>query len=703
MHHISVPWICHIWRDFSDKNRENSIIDLEKVLEKGHFIHINFNNIERSLFIKFWRLSLYDIYQDESLYDLENKKLEKELTAQDLSSRKKKSMLQKKENLQNAMEEHGKIILENSKHLLPFYEKWIANDNEENILEFIQCCIVPRVIFSPSDAIFATHFIFYGFNIDYILRLLDCFMKSNILNTLLFSATISEAGNLGIFIETFLLTLEKKRQADELSDIQKRNLYNINTSMIDQIIDLLQEKNYMSIRNGIEFMKHVSNVFPVIDAQVELLIAALEHNLTSEEREDIKLPINALIGHLKARLRKQHIPLIEFCKLNEEEEKVKEEHDAEQVEIDEYVRIIENEKKQTELRRKLELNKKNREFGAERNKPDTEGTNHENDVDDIYQEGEKDSRPRELNWSLGRVFRSMSEMIYHLKMNNIKEVTNTIKDDKMSNTVANCMGSTMPTDEFRNIVYSTVKDFYKSLIRYDNNPEFVSRLAEIREACNLLSQKPSETIADMYAEDSERATPNISRYNATAPLVKSAASRTKIASKPSNDLYGTTRNDSKSVGRDETRFNRSGDRYKKIDKVSHGSKQHPYQSRQQLNGPDRQQGYNRNNNTDNNVRNVKRELPTGPEGSTTNKKPRNDTGNFKKNARYTPKSQDEQLYQKDSRNNNANNDDRGRYKSSFNKSKSSTNVTKKFGSAPPKPHLPQGPRNQSSSGSRYQK
>ncbi|SMN18382.1 similar to Saccharomyces cerevisiae YNL139C THO2 Subunit of the THO complex [Maudiozyma saulgeensis] len=706
IHHISVSWICHIWRDVYDKKGQINNTDLEGLLTNVNISHTEFHKIERSLFVKFWRFSLYDIYMDESLYYSEIEKMERKLTAQDLSTRKKKSLQQKKESLLSSLEVQKERIKNIHEYLHPLYGKWTENSDKDSLMSFLQYCIIPRAIFSPSDAIFTTHFIFYGFEVEYILKLLSSFMESNILNTLLFSATISEAGNLGIFFETFLLTLEEKRKANILSAIQKRDLYDCHTSMMDQIVDLLQEKNYMSIRNGIEFMKHVSNVFPVIDEQVGLLISALEYNLTSEEREDIKLPTNALIGHLKARLRKEQLPLNKFCELNEEEMKLKEEQDSEKAEIDNYLRALENEKKEANIRRKLETNKKKREAGIDSSNPDNQDINTENDLDDIYREETRDSRPREVNWPLGKVFRSMSETIYHLKMNNIKDVINTIKDEKLSSTITRCMESAMPEDEFRDTVYNTIKDFYKSLIRYENNPDFVDRLTEVREACNLLSQKQPETIADMYAEDSERTTPSASRYNNTGLVAKSSVLRPNVASKPSRDSYTTNRNDTKPTGRDDARFNRSGDRYKKIEKAHSNSKQNVYQNRQHSTGPERQQSYNRNSNTESSSRGVKRELPTGPEGSSTNKKPRNDTGNFKKNARYAPKSQEEQFYQKDSRNSSSNNNERMRYKGSFNKTKSnnsSTNVTKRFGNTPPKPHLPQGPRNQSSAGSRYQK
>ena len=72
------------------------------------------------------------------------------------------------------------------------------------------------------------------------------------------------------------------------------------------------------------------------------------------------MPSNALLGHLKARL-KNAIALKDFCELTAEELEEKAKFEAELEEIRLYEAQLANEKKEAELRKKLELNKKQRE------------------------------------------------------------------------------------------------------------------------------------------------------------------------------------------------------------------------------------------------------------------------------------------------------------------------------------------------------
>ncbi|KAG0669933.1 THO complex subunit 2 [Maudiozyma exigua] len=211
---ISVPWVFHIWRDFYDNNsvnnpNEESII--ENSIENIQFPHINFENIQRSLFVKFWRYSLYDIHFDKTLYTTESNKLSVELSKGDLEPKKVKVAQKTRDELARSLETHELAFNFTKEHLLPFYDSWVKDADKIQLLGFLQYCIIPRALFTPSDAIYASHFIFYGFHNEFILQLLKVFLQCNILNPLLFSATISEAGNLGIFIETVILTFEKKK------------------------------------------------------------------------------------------------------------------------------------------------------------------------------------------------------------------------------------------------------------------------------------------------------------------------------------------------------------------------------------------------------------------------------------------------------------------------------------------------------------
>ena len=700
---ISVPWVFHIWRDIYDKNSVNNPkedLNIENSIENIQFPHVNFNNIQRSLFVKFWRYSLYDIHFDQLLYTIESNKLSTELSKIDLDSRKRKTLLKTKDELAKSLDTHQLAFNVTKGHLLPFYDNWVKDTDKSQLLGFLQYCVIPRALFTPSDAIYSSYFIFYGFPNEFILQFLRVFLESNILNTLLFSATISEAGNLGIFIETLVSTFEQKRISGGLTDEERRELYKIHESIVEQLIDLLQEKNYMSIRNGIEFMKHVSNVYPVIDKQVKILIAALENNLVNEEREDIKLPTNALIGHLKARLRKESIPLWEFCELTETEKTAKENRDTEQKEINEYLQVLDNEKKEADIRKKLEMNKQKREAEAgagSRTFNYNESESSEKPTD-IYEDF--DNKVEEDEWPLGKVFRTMGDTIYYLNMNNIKEAAKCIKDEKLSKQILDASSGDTSLETLRKTVFDVSKQFFRSLIRHANNTDFQVGLRRLEDACKSLTKKSSEDISDMYGEDTVKAP---TRYNNTRSASDTAKQTpSQLPSKSVGESYPSTRTDTRSAGRNDTRFNRNTDNNRNYDSSNDNSNKKYYPQRHSDQVAKKPQGYNRNNGVpDNASRGIKRSLPTGPEMSSTNKQAKTEGGHFKKSNRYSSKLQDEKFVQKDNR--GQSNDRYGYKNQQYNKNKNSNNGPKRYNNNGAKSNLPQGPRNQSSSNSRYQK
>ena len=700
---ISVPWVFHIWRDIYDKNsvkdpRQDSTI--ESLIENIQFPHVNFNNIQRSLFVKFWRYALYDIHLDQSLYTAESDKLSIALSKNDLDSRKRKVLLKAKDELTKSLETHQLAFNVTKDHLLPFYNGWVKDTDKDQLLGFLQYCVIPRALFTPSDAIYASHFIFYGFPTDFILQLLKVFMKSNILNTLLFSATISEAGNLGIFIETLVSAFEKKRISGELSDEKRRQLYEIHESIVEQLIDLLQEKNYMSIRNGIEFMKHVSNVYPVIDNQVKILIAALENNLVNEEREDIKLPTNALIGHLKARLRKESIPLWEFCELTEREKTIKEDKEAEQKEIDGYLQVLDNEKKEADIRKKLEMNKQKREAetgigGRTFNYKESHSSEKPIDIYDDF-----NNQADEEEWPLAKVFRTIGDTVYYLNMNNIKEAARCIKDENLSKQILDASTADIPVESLRKTVFDLSKQFFSSLIRHANNSDFQVGLKRLNEACQSLTKKSANDISDLYGDDTVKPP---TRYNNARPASDIAKQTPPlIPNKPAGESYSSSRADTRTVGRNNTRFNRNSDSNRNYDKSNDNSNKKYYPQRHSDQYTKKPQGYNRKNDvSDNSSRGIKRSLPTGPEMSSANKQVKTEGGHFKKNTRYSNKPQDEQFVQNDNR--GQSNDRYGYKNQQYNKNKNNNNGPNRYANNGLKSNLPQGPRNQSSSNSRYQK
>lgn len=85
-------------------------------------------------------------------------------------------------------------------------------------------------------------FIFMAFSTENLMSILNTCITSNILKTLLFCCTSSEAGNLGLFFTDVLKKLGKMRLNGDFNDQASRKLYEWHSVITEQVIDLLSEK-----------------------------------------------------------------------------------------------------------------------------------------------------------------------------------------------------------------------------------------------------------------------------------------------------------------------------------------------------------------------------------------------------------------------------------------------------------------------------
>lgn len=526
--HVSTPWVFHIWRNYIDQNFREADPSLHIMSQNAIFEGVDYNFISKELFLTFWKLSLYDVQFDKSLYDKKKTGLEEELSK--LSSTKKKNEYSKQiKDILVSCISHQKTF-NNTKRLIGEQsQSWAENLSTDRIMSFFQYCIVPRVLFSPPDALFSSHFLLKSFELKDLMKILGVLMSSRILSPLLFCCTRSEAGNMGIFFSQLLGTLEDMRISEGQEFAYRRELYDCNCLLTEQLVELLFNKNYMSIRNGIEFMKHVSHVFPIIDTHILIACKTLERILESEGREDIKLPSNALFGHLKARLKNSCKPE-EFCEMTEDEKQEKENHDSELEEIKHYENLLANEKKEIELRKQLELNKKQREE-AEKTKESRENKKVEKETERKEEDrdkfraipsgpsgGKPASRSQNSTWPFGKVIRFMDEVCFHLGRNNLNRAADCISEPAENQSLKRLFKESIPIRDLRNGVYEIFERFFCSLVYYPNNSDFLRKLDEIKSAVKYISNDTSRARGDMYSEaTSSEPSKKPSRYNNEPP------------------------------------------------------------------------------------------------------------------------------------------------------------------------------------------
>lgn len=502
-YHLSTPWIFHIWRDYlePDEDARDKVIPM---IDRAKFEGVDFSRFPREVFVSFWKFSLYYIQFDKSLYDERKAVLQTELST--LTSTKKKNEVSNsiKDLLVSCISHQKKYNL-TKQFLEQRSNDWIQETGNDSIHAFFQYCVIPRVLFSPSDAMYSASFLLMAFDVSDLLKVMNIFIGSHVLSTLLFCCTSSEAGNLGIFFAQLLQEMETMRQGKQLDERSSRILYDWHKIITEQTMLTLHNKNYMSIRNGIEFMKHLSSSFPVVDTHIQLLCQTIAENLEQEEREDIKLPSNALLGHLKARL-KGSLKQEEFCELNQEEQEARAKLDTEIEEIKSYEAQLENERKQVELRKTLELNKKQRE-DAEKAKEaaraqqltSKERTPLVSTKPSVLASPEA-HRSRNGAWPLGKVLRFMDELRHNFDNSNLNKAMNCIFDQSEKNAIQELNKQAMPLKDFRKNLSTIVERFLSSLVQSTDNSDFIEKLQEVKHSISHVTRDASKKRSEMYSD-----------------------------------------------------------------------------------------------------------------------------------------------------------------------------------------------------------
>lgn len=538
---VPTQWAFHIWRDYFNqmlhRNEESSNM-VDEIIRKADFRGVDLSNMSNDLFINFWRLSLYDVQFNKSMYDDEKTKIEKQLV-EAKSSRRRAELSTKIQHIMSDCISHQKAYNDNKTALGSNSSSWIKDFSHNEIGAFFQYCVIPRVFFSPPDAIFGCFFIFETFSMENVIKIFDFFFNSHILSTLIFTSTASEAGNLGIFYKGILQKFEELRRDKEFDEATCKMLYQWHSIIAEDVAGLLSESNYMSIRNAIEFMKHVSAVFPVVNKHIELVFKTIEDQLIKEDREDIKLPSNALIGHLKARM-KHSLDVVDFCELEADKKEELCKLHEEQEEIEQYKKALENEKREAQMRERLEREAKERkERGTKEN-------------DTLIPTGPSAFNKAFSSMPMSAILDDMDETFYWLKQNDIAKVLRCIKNETHRVAIKRSEENSTDKVAYRKAVAVELEKYFKSLVANHSHHIFSLKLRDILMACNNITnpahssgsksnrlQGPSVSMYDDEPTVSEKAptsrfngNTSSSRYNASSATAKQPLANGAKQSKP---------------------------------------------------------------------------------------------------------------------------------------------------------------------------
>ncbi|AET40753.1 Tho2p Ecym_6378 [Eremothecium cymbalariae DBVPG len=504
-YNVPIEWSFHIWRDFFDEKiheGDESMKQIDEIIEKTEFKYVSFENLNKELFTNFWKLSLYDVQFNKALYDKTTSALNSKLNAVKLQRERNSIMNDVQEVMSNCLA-HQRAFKQIQELLQGNKEKWLPELNAETNQAFFQFCILPRTLFSSADAIYSALFIVELCGIQNSFSIFKFFVDSHILGGLLFSCTVTESANMGFFTNVLLNTFEKARSEGVFDNCSLEEIYRLHSIMIGDLTGLLAESNYMSIRNSIEFLNQISHKFPVVDEHIKELCHSLEYKLVGDNREDIRLPCNALIGHLKSRLknasRKQ-----DFYELPEEELLEIRKLDEERMLIKKYQESLaqEDEAKKLEEESKMNILKPLDDRVESRYMANT-GEADSTDAEKTKQQSEA------VSCQLHQILDNMDQVLNLLRTESAEEAPRFIRVVFFKNEFKKVINDYKGDLEgFRKNIANILVDYFYSMVQWpQSNPTFVQKARDIKTACLKCNAPISKATKikvmadDLYGED----------------------------------------------------------------------------------------------------------------------------------------------------------------------------------------------------------
>ncbi|AGO13206.1 AaceriAFR058Cp [[Ashbya] aceris (nom. inval.)] len=569
-YNVPTEWSFCIWRDYIDEMRhegDTSISQIDAVIDKTEFRHVSFQHLDKPLFTSFWKLTLYDVNFNKELYDETRKALNAKLDRIKLQ-REKNTLLNEVQEVMSNCLAHQKAFKIVQEMLQVNRATWFPELSQERVQAYLQFCILPRTLFSSSDATYSALFTIALLGVHDSITVFEHMIESHILGGLLFSCTVSEATNVGFFYGIIIKTFEQARSEESFDNNKLARLYHLYSVLLYDLRLLLSETNYMSIRNTIQFLNQISPMFPVVDEQIRDVCRSLESKLSDETREDIKLPCNALIGHLKSRLktacRKQ-----DFYELPEEEQTEIDNFEKEKAKINEYEAAV---AKETE-RKKLEQGKLQKEGAkaavatGEKKGKAYAGTSESKE----YEKGQVSEDLHPISYQGSQILENIDSICKLLNSEGVDELPQYIRvlyfKDEMKKELSNYKGN---LDAFRQKLAAILTDYFYSMVKWPNsNPLFAQKASELEAACMQCgpptpkATKMKVMADDLYGDDIPF---NASNAKSAKPQRESRFSDTKTPAAPASEAKSAdgklqpdrfNKNSVKDIPRPQPRFKES--------------------------------------------------------------------------------------------------------------------------------------------------
>ncbi|KAB8298693.1 hypothetical protein EYC80_000869 [Monilinia laxa] len=321
---------------------------VEDVLPEGSWAFLT-----SEFYVVFWSSTLSDLAIPSHSYEAEISRLLKEQgdVMKDRTDMTRAGMAKKEETKKllattrdNLLTEFGKQVGAFSgkkNRLLKRKNLWFSNVKGDLVSDsFLERCLLPRLLLSPSDADFSFRMIKFlhdnGTPNFRTLSLYGRLFRSNRLRSMIFTCTVREAENLGRFLRLVLTDLARWHSDQAVYEKEawgtsknlpgfakaidadgivkgllehdgkvgfKNILYSWHQKLNGALRDCLEGTEWMHVRNAMTILKSVVDVFPAVNFMGNNFVKQLETIAAREKgiREDLSLAGNAILVQLKKK------------------------------------------------------------------------------------------------------------------------------------------------------------------------------------------------------------------------------------------------------------------------------------------------------------------------------------------------------------------------------------------------------------------
>ena len=189
---------------------------------------------------------------------------------------------------------------------------------------FLENCLFKNSILGVAEAIYSAEFMFKVLPETELTKLLNLIFSNSFISKIVIGISSNESKFFAAFIKRIFMILPSYYTLLEEETLKtfKASVVSLTNSFAVEFSDLVLDVEYINCRNAIQILSESIKYLPPIDVFVKILVDAIEKRLSNENRKELLVPLNAVIGFSRTKL-KECERIMSFCDNIELDDKLK--------------------------------------------------------------------------------------------------------------------------------------------------------------------------------------------------------------------------------------------------------------------------------------------------------------------------------------------------------------------------------------------